>query len=121
VLVVPDLNEPRFGRFEGGPAHEYGVWAWESGPLDESHGGEHRGALAARYARGLRLLSTRPEDSILLVAHSVTLRYLFDAAEGRPPSARVQVVEYAAASRLDASDVARAIEVLATWAAAPSF
>lgn len=120
-LVVPELNEPRFGRFEGGPAHDYGVWAWESGPLEASHGGEHRGELAARYARGFRLLLDRPEESTLLIAHSVTLRYLLEAAEGRPPSPRVEAVEYATVVSLSRSEVARAVELLDAWAASPAW
>ena len=121
VLVVPELNEPRFGDFEGGPLAVYGEWAWRSGPLEAPPGGETRGEIAARYARGFRLLLERPEEAILLVAHSLPLRYVLDAAEGRPPSQRADVVGYATVLRLTRNELERAVAVLESWAASPAF
>jgi broad specificity phosphatase PhoE len=120
-LVVPELNDPRYGSFEGGPLDDYLEWAWAQGPLDAPDGGEHRGELAARYARGLRLLLDRPEGTILLVAHSLPLAYLRDAAAGRPPAARSDQVPYATLSGLGRAEVARAAEELEQWARAPVF
>jgi probable phosphoglycerate mutase len=120
-LVVPELNDPRYGEFEGGSLTVYREWVWEQGPLVAPDGGEHRGEIAARYARGYRMLLERPEETILLVEHSLPLAYLRDAAEGRPPRSRTDLVAYAEVLELDREAVARAVDVLETWAAAPVF
>jgi broad specificity phosphatase PhoE len=121
VLVVPELNDPRVGSFEGTSLDEYRRWAWGRGPLDAPEGGEHRGALAARFASGYARLLERDEGAILLVAHSLSVRYALEAAEGRPPAARAKMVEYATPYRLGEAEVARAVEVLEAWAASPTF
>ena len=91
------------------------------GPLDAPEGGEHRGEIAARYADGLRKLLDRPEETILLVAHSLPLAYLRDAAAGTAPRSRMEMVEYAQVLRIGRDELERAIEVLEAWAAAPAF
>jgi broad specificity phosphatase PhoE len=120
-LVVPELNDPRYGEFEGGPLAVYRDWVWERGPLDAPAGGEHRGALAERYARGFQTLLERPKETILLVAHSLPLAYVRDAAEGRAPRSRTDQVAYAEVLDLDRAALQRAVEVLQRWAAAPAF
>jgi broad specificity phosphatase PhoE len=120
-LVVPELNDPRYGEFEGGSIVAYREWAWARGPLDAPAGGEHRGEIAGRYARGLRILADRPEDTILLVAHSLPLAYLRDAAAGTAPRSRMDMVEYAQVVRLDRGEIEQAVAVLEAWAAAPAF
>lgn len=120
-LVVPELNDPRVGAFEGLSLDEYRRWAWGRGPLDAPEGGEHRGELAARFAVGYERLLGRPEETILLVAHSLTIRYALEASQGRPPAARAEVVEYAKPYRLDEPEVTRAVDVLRAWAQAPAF
>ncbi len=120
-LVVPELNDPRYGEFEGGGLDAYREWVWERGPLDAPVGGEHRGAIAARYAAGFRKLLERPEDTVLLVAHSLPIRYALDAAEGVSPRAKVGLVEYARPYTLTREQLARAVDVLEAWAAAPAF
>jgi 2,3-bisphosphoglycerate-dependent phosphoglycerate mutase len=121
MLVVPELNDPRYGEFEGGSLDRYREWAWGMGPLDAPEGGEHRGEIAARYADGLRKLLDRPEETILLVAHSLPLAYLRDAAAGTAPRSRMEMVEYAQVLRIGRDELERAIEVLEAWAAAPAF
>jgi broad specificity phosphatase PhoE len=121
VLVVPELNDPRYGEFEGGSLDRYREWAWGVGPLDAPECGEHRGEIAARYADGLRKLLDRPEETILLVAHSLPLAYLRDAAAGTAPRSRMEMVEYAQVLRIGRDELERAIEVLEAWAAAPAF
>ena len=120
-LVVPELNDPRYGEFEGGSLDTYREWVWERGPLEAPAGGEHRGEIAARYAAGFRVVLERPEETILLVAHSLPIRYMLDAGEGLSPRAKVALVEYAKPARLAREDVERAVDVLEEWAAAPSF
>ena len=121
-LVVPELNEIDFGRFEGGLLSAYRDWAWAA-PADElcPGGRESRGHAAERYAGGFALLLDRPEAAILAVTHAVPIRYLLDAAEGRPPTARVAPVGHAEAVVLDAEHVRAAVDALRAWAAAPAF
>lgn len=120
-LVLPELNDPRYGEFEGGSIVAYREWAWARGPLEAPAGGEHRGELAGRYARGLRKLADRPEDTILVVAHSLPLAYLRDAAAGTAPRSRMDMVDYAQVLRLEVPEVEQAVGVLEAWAAAPAF
>jgi 2,3-bisphosphoglycerate-dependent phosphoglycerate mutase len=121
LLVVPELNDPRVGAFEGTSLDEYRRWAWGRGPLEAPEGGEHRGELAARFALGYERLLEREEGTVLLVAHSLTMRYVLEASAGRPPAARAEMVEYAKPYRLDAAQVARAVDVLRAWAESPTF
>jgi probable phosphoglycerate mutase len=120
-LVLRELNDPRYGEFEGGSIVAYREWAWARGPLDAPAGGEHRGEIAERYASGLRILADRAEDTILLVAHSLPLAYLRDAAAGAAPRSRMDMVEYAQVVRLDLGELEQAVAVLEAWAAAPAF
>jgi broad specificity phosphatase PhoE len=121
-LVVPELNEIDFGSFEGGLLSAYRDWAWAAAADELSPGGrESRGHAAARYARGFGLLLERPEETILAVTHAVAIRYLLDAAEGRPPTARIAPVAHAEGVLLDANAVRGAVETLAAWAREPAF
>jgi probable phosphoglycerate mutase len=120
-LVVPQLNDPRYGEFEGGALDAYREWVWGRGPLDAPAGGEHRGEIAARYAAGFRTLLERPEERILLVAHALPIRYVLDAAEGVSPRAKVGLVEYATPYSLTRERLERAVDVLDAWAASPVF
>jgi broad specificity phosphatase PhoE len=122
LVVVPELNEIRFGRYEGGLLADYRVWAWEA-PADElcPGGGESRGEAAARYARAFATLLERPEATVLAVAHALPVRYLLDAADGRPPVARIEPVPHAQPFRIDGESVGRAVGTLEAWAASPVF
>jgi probable phosphoglycerate mutase len=121
LVVVPELNDPRYGEFEGGSLDVYREWIVGRGPLDAPVGGEHRGELVRRYAAGLGRLLDRPEEILLLVAHSLPIAYVRDAAAGRPPRSRMEQVDYASVLRLEREDVERARDVLEAWAAAPGF
>lgn len=121
ALVVPELNDPRYGEFEGRPADDYGRWIWPKGPFDAPAGGEHRAELAARYARGLRTLLARPEAAILHVGHAHPLAYLRDALAAIPPRSQIEAVPYAQVLRVERDELDRAVELLEAWAAAPSF
>ena len=121
-LVVPELNEVDFGRFEGGLLAAYREWAWAA-PADElcPGGRESRGHAAARYARGFELLLDRPDATILAITHAVPIRYLADAAEGRAPIQRVAPVAHAEAVVLEADRVRLAVDTLRAWASSPAF
>ncbi len=121
-LVVPELNEIHFGRFDGGPLDDYRAWAWTEPPdLPAPGGGESRAAGAGRVARGLRLLLARPEATVLVVGHALIVRYIIDAAGGLVPAARMAPVPHATVHRLGATDVQAAAQLLEGWSEAARF
>jgi broad specificity phosphatase PhoE len=121
-LILPALNDIRFGAYEGRLLADYRVWARAHGPEDVVPGGdESRADAVRRYARAFRALLERPEPSILVVAHSLPIRYALDAAEGGPPRPAVAQIPYAEPFRFDAEELGRAAELLEEWSGAPSW
>jgi broad specificity phosphatase PhoE len=95
-LVLPGLNDIRFGEFEGGPLRDYRAWARRHGPTNPvPGGGESRVETVRRYVESYRRILERPERTILVVAHGLPVRYALDAAAGRPPAPAVEQVPYA--------------------------
>lgn len=121
-VVLPDLNDPLIGPFEGGQLEEYRAWASThpstavSGP-----GGESRRAIVERYAHGFRTLLARPEDAVLVICHSLPVSYALEAREGRVPAARVPLVDYATPFPFTAAELDAAATLLETWAAHPTW
>jgi probable phosphoglycerate mutase len=121
-IVVPELNEIDFGGFDGSPLDSYRAWAASQSPtVPAPDGGESRAAVAARFARGLRLLLERREAVILAVGHALAIRYVLDAAAGLPPAARMAPVEHAVPHRLSAAEANGAARLLEEWSRAPVF
>jgi probable phosphoglycerate mutase len=121
-IVLAELNEIRFGDFDGGLLADYRVWAWTEPPDVRPPGdGESRAEVAARVAAGVDTLLARPEDVILAVGHALPVRYVLDAAGGRVPAARIEPVAHAVLYRVDAAGVERAAETLHAWSQAPAF
>ena len=78
------------GRYEGRPLAEYRAWAaaTASSAIPEP-GGESRLAVVERYAPAFRTLLPRPEESMLVVAHTLPVAYALEArAASNPPSVR---------------------------------
>ena len=123
LVALPDLDEIRFGRFEGTPWHDgYGDWVVTAGPDEQSPGGgESRLSAVGRYARGYRAVLDRPEETVALVAHGAPVRYLLLAAAGTAPAPRLEHVPSAEPFVLGAVEVARAVEALERWLEAPTF
>ncbi len=122
LVVLPELNEIHFGSFEGGPLDAYRTWASTNEPdVECPGGGESRATAAARFVAGLDALLVRPEDAVLVVAHSLPVRYVLDAADGSFPAARVVQVEHAMPYRLGREAVETAAETLRVWAERPTF
>jgi probable phosphoglycerate mutase len=121
-LVVPDLNEIRFGSFDGGALDDYRAWAASHSPTERApEGGESRADAAARFARGLRILLGSPERVVLLVGHALALRYVLDAARGLVPAPVMAPVDHASPYRLDVRQVEDAAALLAEWSLDPEF
>jgi broad specificity phosphatase PhoE len=121
-LVVPELNDPRYGRFEGGALEDYRSWAASKASGDQAPGGgESRQQIVARYARGFRAVLARAEACVLVVAHSLPIAYVLAARDGTPPGPRVPLVEHAHPYRLAAGEFERALAILEDWCVAPTW
>lgn len=121
-LVLPELNDIRFGSFEGRELTEYRRWAHAAGPADECPGGgESRGAAALRFARGFRELLDRDEPTVLVVAHALPIRYVLSALLEQDPAAVVEPVAHAEPQHLSARQLDRAVGRLERWGAAPAW
>lgn len=121
-VVVPELNDPRTGSFEGGPLEAYRAWARGASSGDvPPGGGESRGVLVERYARGYRKVLERPERTVLVVGHSLPTAYALGALEGRDPERTMPLVAYAAPYRLTFGELQRVVRRLEAWSAAPTW
>ena len=120
-LVLPELNDIRFGEFEGRLLADYRAWARAHGPEDEVPGGESRAESVRRYVAAFGTILARPEPTILVVAHSLPIRYALNAAAGGLPKPAMQPVSYAEPFPLSAPELTAAVERLETWALAPAW
>jgi broad specificity phosphatase PhoE len=121
-LVLADLNDIRFGRFEGCLLTDYRAWAHTHGPEDVCPGGgESRAQTVTRYVHGYRTILARPEATILVVAHGLPVRYVLDALERRNPAAAVAQVPYAEPFRLSADELTTAVDLLEAWIRSPAW
>ncbi len=121
-LVLAELNDPLYGRFEGAPLEEFRAWAAGASSAESpGPGGESRRQIAERYARAYRILLDRPEQAILAVSHSLPVAYALAARDGGEPAARVALAGYATAYPFVADELDRAAGVLERWLAAPSW
>jgi uncharacterized phosphatase len=121
-LVLAELNDIRFGDFEGGALTDYRAWAHAHSPLDPAPGGgDSRAQTVARYVKAYRTILARPEETVLVIVHGLPVRYVLEALEGRTPAAAVARVPYARAFRIDAAALGNAVELLGQWAAAPAW
>jgi broad specificity phosphatase PhoE len=121
-IVLPELNDPLYGRYENGPLDAYIAWALENDSAAEPPGGgEQRQRLVARYATGFRRLVERPERTILVVTHSLPIAYVLTALAGGDPAPRVPQVEYARIHAISARELAQAVARLEDWCAAPTW
>jgi len=121
-LVVAELNDIRFGSFEGGLLSDYRTWASAAGPADACPGGgESRVVAAGRFARGYRVLLARTEATVLAVTHGLAIRYLLSALIERDPTAVVEAVPYAEPYRFSAAQLERGVARLETWCQSPVF
>ena len=119
--MLAELNDIRFGEFEGRPLTDYRAWAHSHGPEEICPGGESRAETVRRYVRGYKSLLTRPESTVLIVAHGLPVRYVLDAVESRNPAAAIAHVPYAEPFRLSAPELDAAVGRLEAWTMKPSW
>ena len=121
-VVLAELNDPRYGDFEGRTLEEFRAWAVGTTSADvPGPNGESRQEIVERYARGFRIILARPEQTILVVAHSLPLSYALAAREGREPSGRMPLVEYATPYPFGAAELEQVVQLLERWLAAPTW
>jgi broad specificity phosphatase PhoE len=121
-VVLRDLNDPFYGAFEGKALADYRKWAGTHGPLDVPPGdGETRAVIAQRYARGFRWLLGRPEETVLVVCHSLPIAFALAAADGRRPSARMPLVTPAEPHVLYEPSLREAVERIEDWVRDPVY
>jgi broad specificity phosphatase PhoE len=119
-LVLPELNDVRFGDFEGGSLANYRVWAAANDPTVEAPGGgESRAATVQRYVEAYRKIIAWPERTILVITHGLPIRYLLNVLEGQTPTPLVAPIPYAEPYVLGHTDLHQAAESLEQWAARP--
>jgi broad specificity phosphatase PhoE len=117
IVAVRELNDPRAGRFEGGRLDDFREWAWAHGSADEPPGGgESRVAVAARLARGYRLVLERPEPTVLVVGHALPMAYALGG-----PALRIDLLDYVNPHRLEREELEAAVARLESWAEAPTW
>ena len=114
-LVLAELNEIRYGKWEGLPVAEYLGWAWTHPPEDPCPGGDSRVEAAARLVRGWRTVLARPEETALVVGHGLALRYVLNAVRGRDPKAMLDQVPLAEPQLLSAGEVRGGVARLEAW------
>jgi broad specificity phosphatase PhoE len=121
-IVVPELNDIRFGRFEGGGLDEYRAWAGAHGPDDQCPGGgESRAQAARRFAAGYRTVLAHPEQTALVVAHVLPIRYALSALADQDPTPLIERVVECEPFRVSDAQLERAVARLEAWAEAPVF
>lgn len=117
MLVVPELNDPFYGEFEGKGLDAYREWAWSHGSRDEpAGGGESRLSIVARYVLGFRAILGRPEEAVLVVAHSLPIAYVL-----HEPRQRMPMVKHARPHRLRGGELRAAVDRMEAWCAAPTW
>jgi broad specificity phosphatase PhoE len=121
-LVLAELNDVRFGSFEGGTLADYRKWASGNEPTTAaSGGGESRATTISRYVSAYRTILARPEPTILVVAHGLPIRYILNALDDRPPEPLVDQVPYAEPYRLSARELRGAVSLLEEWGRRPTW
>jgi probable phosphoglycerate mutase len=120
-LVLADLNDFRCGDFEGVPFEEYRAWAEAASPVEACPGGESRVDAARRYARAFRLIAERPEETVLVVAHGLPIRYALMARDEADPTAIVDQVPFAEPLPFSADELEQVAERLERWASSAAW
>jgi broad specificity phosphatase PhoE len=119
-LVLGELNDIRFGEFEGRALSDYRAWAHTHDPtVPAPGGGDSRVETVGRYVRAFRTILALPDETVLVVAHGLPVRYVLDALDERTPAAKVVQVPYAQPFRIDAEQLAAAVTRLEAWVVAP--
>ena len=113
-LALSQLDDLRFGNFEGRPITEYRAWSARHGAdVRPPGGGESRLDVVGRYCRALRHVLALPDaEHVLVVGHGLPLAYLVRAASGGDPADRLEPLDPGVPHRLTNGGLRRALDVL---------
>jgi 2,3-bisphosphoglycerate-dependent phosphoglycerate mutase len=117
IEILRELGDVRFGSFEGGRLAEYREWVGSHPPSEEAPGGESRAGTLRRFAGAFRVVLSRPERHVFVVAHGLTIRALLDPR----PQPVVAGAPYGGFVRLTRAQVESAVERLERWCEDPSW
>jgi broad specificity phosphatase PhoE len=118
MSTCPDLDDLRFGSFEGGPITSYRRWSsTHDAATPPPGGGESRRSAVLRYCTGLRrVLKEAGDGDVLVVAHGLPLAYVVAAATTGQLSDQVDPLPPGVECQVSAVDLAAALERLEPWA-----
>jgi broad specificity phosphatase PhoE len=111
-LVDQDLDDIRYGEFEGQPTERYRAWVKAHDRATPLPGGESRMQVAARLCRAFDAILQRPECCALVVTHELLIALLLCAMDGQPLGQMHPDIPYATPYCLAAADVARGAVLL---------
>jgi broad specificity phosphatase PhoE len=117
IEIVRDLGDVQFGDFDGQPLDEYRAWVAGHPPSEAAPGGESRVDTLRRFAHAFRMLLSRTERHVLVVAHGLTIRALLD----EQPQPAVAEAPYGQAVRLTHGELQTAVERVERWCKSPSW
>ena len=88
-LVLPELNDPRVGSFEGTRLADYLSWRGGIGIEDRPPGGgESQLDAIRRYRAAWGRIVRRPEPVVLVIAHAFPISFLLSILEPDAPAVR---------------------------------
>ena len=114
TVVLPELNDPRGGAWEGRDLDDYLAWAAEAAPDDAPPGGESMRQVFARVAAAWVAILRRPERVLLVVGHglpiSVTLAAVRADLDDRSVYDRIENAQVFEVSRAELERATERIE-----------
>jgi broad specificity phosphatase PhoE len=82
IDVEPLFDDVDVGDLDGVSLDEYRSWKRAHARAEPFPNGESLDVAAGRYSHALESLLARPEQTILVIAHEIPVRYTLNAAEG---------------------------------------
>lgn len=115
TVVVPDLNDPRQGDYEGKAFRLYAKWMDDTGMEDAvPGGGESQLDCVTRYARGWRTVAEATAP-VLVVAHAFPISVALTLHEDGPPMLRRDYQrdpDFAEVNTLDGDRLVKGLDLL---------
>lgn len=113
-IVDPNLDDIRYGEFEGSRKDAYLAWARAHELTTPLPGGESRVLVAARLCAALESILGRNERCALVVTHELLIDALLRAVQDLAPALVHGDIPFATPYRVAATDVARGVRFLRT-------
>lgn len=114
-MVVPDLDDLRFGHLEGRPLKQYREWYRRHGHAAVPSGGESRLQMVARFCQGLRVVLAREEAHVLVIGHGLMIAYVQAATTRHDLDLSPNPLPYAVPYDFYAAELERALNRLEAW------